>query len=124
MKYFMGYRHERNTFPSPLCIKLPQMNASAKYFDRNSKYINHLAKGEKMVKKYLKVLTNIKIELNSELVYSDKHIKTEKKIYDYKVYKNFQHNKIPKDNEYYVCLSVILLDSIFVNSNKEYPQIF
>ena len=124
MKYFMGYRHERNTFPSPLCIKLPQMNAYAKYFDRNSKYINHLAKGEKMVKKYLKVLTNIKIELNSELVYSDKHIKTEKKIYDYKVYKNFQHNKIPKDNEYYVCLSVILLDSIFVNSNKEYPQIF
>ena len=124
MKYFMGYRHERNTFPSPLCIKLPQMNAYAKYFDRNSKYINHLAKGEKMVKKYLKVLTNIKIELNSELVYSDKHIKTEKKIYDYKVYKNFQHNKIPKDNEYYVCLSVILLDSIFVNSNKEYSQIF
>ena len=124
MKYFMGYRHERNTFPSPLCIKLPQMNAYAKYFDRNSKYINHLAKGEKMVKKYLKVLTNIKIELNSELVYSDKHIKTEKKIYDYKVYKNFQHNKIPKDNEYYVCLSVILIDSIFVNSNKEYPQIF
>ena len=124
MKYFIGYRHERNTFPSPLCIKLPQMNAYAKYFDRNSKYINHLAKGEKMVKKYLKVLTNIKIELNSELVYSDKHIKTEKKIYDYKVYKNFQHNKIPKDNEYYVCLSVILLDSIFVNSNKEYPQIF
>ena len=100
------------------------MNAYAKYFDRNSKYINHLAKGEKMVKKYLKVLTNIKIELNSELVYSDKHIKTEKKIYDYKVYKNFQHNKIPKDNEYYVCLSVILLDSIFVNSSKEYPQIF
>ena len=124
MKYFMGYRHERNTFPSSLCIKLPQMNAYAKYFDRNSKYINHLAKGEKMVKKYLKVLTNVKIELNSELVYSDKHIKTEKKIYDYKVYKNFQHNKIPKDNEYYVCLSVILLDSIFVNSNKEYPQIF
>ena len=124
MKYFMGYRHERNTSPSPLCIKLPQMNAYAKYFDRNSKYINHLAKGEKMVKKYLKVLTNIKIELNSELVYSDKHIKTEKKIYDYKVYKNFQHNKIPKDNEYYVCLSVILLDSIFVNSNKEYSQIF
>ena len=29
-KYFIGYRHEGNVFPSPLCIKLPQMNAYAK----------------------------------------------------------------------------------------------
>ena len=41
------------------------------------------------------------------------------------VYTNFQHNNIPKDNEYCACLSVILLDSIFVNLNKKYyPQIF
>ena len=46
----MGYRHERNTFPSPLCIKLPQMNAYAKYFDKNSKYMNHLVKDEKILK--------------------------------------------------------------------------
>ena len=31
-----------NTFPSPLCIKRPQMKAYAKYFDKNSKYINLL----------------------------------------------------------------------------------
>ena len=42
-----------------------------------------------------------------------------------KVYTNFQHNKIPKDNKYCACLFIILLDSTFVNSNKEYyPQIF
>ena len=30
-----------------------------------------------------------------------------------------------QNNEYWACLSVILLDSIFVNSNKEYyPKIF
>ena len=28
-KYFIGYRHEGNVFPSPLCIKLRQMNAFA-----------------------------------------------------------------------------------------------
>ena len=34
-------------------------------------------------------------------------------------------DKIPKDNEYCTCLSVVLLDSILVNSDKEYyPQIF
>ena len=58
-------------------------------------------------------------------MYNDKYIKTKIKIYNDKVYTNFQHNKMPKDNEYCACLSVILLDSIFVNSNKEYyPQIF
>ena len=40
------------------------------------------------------------------------------------MYTNFQHHEIPRDNEYFVCLSIILLDSIFVNSDKEYyPQI-
>ena len=31
-KYFTGHRYKGNAFPSPLCIKLPQMNAYAKYF--------------------------------------------------------------------------------------------
>ena len=52
-KYFIGYRHEGNGFPSPLRIKRPQMNAYAKYFDKNSKYMNHLVKNEKILKKYL-----------------------------------------------------------------------
>ena len=57
-KYFIGYRHEGNAFPSPLCMKLPQMNAYAKYFDKNSKYMNHLVKVEKILKKYLKIKWN------------------------------------------------------------------
>ena len=36
-----------------------------------------------------------------------------------------KYNKIPKDNEYCTCLPVILLDSIFFNSDIEYyPQTF
>ena len=54
-KYFIGYRHEGNAFPSPLSIKLLQMNTYAKYFDKNSKYINHLIKDKKILKKYLKI---------------------------------------------------------------------
>ena len=72
-----------------------------------------------------KIKSSIKKGSNSELVYNNKYIKTKIKIYNDKVYTNFQHNKIPEDNKYCACLSVILLDSIFVNSNKEYyPQIF
>ena len=91
--------------------------------------MNHFVKVEKILKKYLKIWNKIKTlnkkELNSESVYNDKQIKTKTKIYKDKVYTNFQHNKTPKDNEYRACLSVILIDSIFVNSSKQYyPQIF
>ena len=48
-KYFIGYRHEGNAFPSPLCIKLPQMNAYTKYFDKNNKYINLLVTDKKIL---------------------------------------------------------------------------
>ena len=38
---------------------------------------------------------------------------------------NFYGNKMSKENKHYSCLSVILWDSIFVNSDKEYyPQVF
>ena len=58
-------------------------------------------------------------------MYNDKYIETKIKIYNNRVYRSFQHNKIPKGSEYFACLFVILLDSIFVNSDKEYyPQIF
>ena len=58
-------------------------------------------------------------------MYNDKYIKTKIKIYNDRVYTNFQHNKIPTDNENCACSSVILFDSIFVNLNKEYyPQMF
>ena len=50
-KYFIGYRHEGNAFLSPLCIKLPQMNAYTKYCHKNNKYMNHLVKDEKTRKK-------------------------------------------------------------------------
>ena len=54
-KYFIRYGHEGNAFPSPLCIRLPQMNAYAKKFDKDSKYMNHLVEDEKILRKYLKI---------------------------------------------------------------------
>ena len=37
-------------------------------------------------------------------MYNDKYLKTKINFYDDKVYANFQHNKIPKGNEYCACL--------------------
>ena len=42
-KYFIGYISKGNAFPMLLCIKLLQMSAFAKYFDRNNS--NLLKKG-------------------------------------------------------------------------------
>ena len=62
--------------------------------------MNHLVKDEKILKRYLKIWNKIKSlikrELNSEPVYNDKYIKTKIKIYNDKVYTNFQHNKKTK----------------------------
>ena len=46
------------------------------------------------------------------------------KIYNNRTNTNFHGNKIPEDNEYYICLSVILLDSAVKIDNYYYPQIF
>ena len=66
------------------------MNAYAKYFDKNSKYMNHLVKDEKILKECLKIRNKIKSliknESKSEAVYNDKYIKTRVKICNDKIY--------------------------------------
>ena len=89
-EYIIGYRHKGNAFPSPLCAKLPQMNAYAKYFDKNSKYMNLLVNDKKILETYSeiwsKIIGLIKKEFNSEPVHNDKYIKIKIKIYNDKVY--------------------------------------
>ena len=48
-KYFIGYRHKGNAFLSPLYVKLPQMNAYAKYFDKSYKYMNLLVNDQEIL---------------------------------------------------------------------------
>ena len=65
------------------------MNAHAKYFDKNSKYMNLLVNDKVILKKYFeiwnKIKSLIKKEFNSEPVYHDQYIKTKIKIYNGKV---------------------------------------
>ena len=65
------------------CVKLPQMNAYAKYFDKNNKYINLLVNDKEILKKYSeiwnKVKSLIKKEFNSEPVYLINTLKLKEK---------------------------------------------
>ena len=75
------------------------MNAYAKYFDKNSKYINLIVNDKEILKAYTEIWNKIKSlfkkEFNIKPAYNDKYIKTEIKICNERVYTNFQYRKIP-----------------------------
>ena len=122
-KYFIGYRS--NDDIRPLCIKLPQISGYAKYFDSNKKYINFSVSDKKLLKAYNaiwgEVTTLMKKEFNSEPVYNNKYIKAKIKLHNGRI--SFHDNKIPNESVHYICLSVILLDSIVKKNKNYYPQI-
>ena len=64
------------------------------------------------------------IEFDSQPVYSDndKYIKTKIKLYGGKVNTNFQGKKVLKENVWYKCLSLIMLESVITVNKKYYPQ--
>ena len=74
-------------------------------------------KNEELLEKYNeiwgKVSNNVKKGFDREPVYNEKYIKTEIKSYEEKINTNFQSNKVPKKDSQYICLSVILIDSVF-----------
>ena len=115
-------------FSIPLCIKRSQINGYDKYFYSNNKFIIFLVHDKKFIQKYNKIWDHtrnlLKEGFDSELVYNDKCIKTKTKNYNNKKYANFHDNKIPKDNQYCTCLSVILLGSVIKIDNNYQPQIF
>ena len=118
-KYHIGYI---NNGIKPLKIKFPKMTAHTKYFGDDNKFINLIANDKELLQKYNKIWDKISNLLakksDSETVYYNNCIKTKMKIYKNKVFTNFQDNKILTDNEYCACLSVLLLESVLINSEK------
>ena len=68
------------------------------------------------------------IHQNSNPVYIEKYLRTKTKFYKGKININFHNiiyiNRIPKEGSQYICLSVILFDSIFKTGKNYYPQGF
>ena len=62
---------------------------------------------------------------DNEPKYNEKHLKTKIKTYKGKINANFNNNKISKEDSQCVCLSVILIDSVFRRIGKSfYLQVF
>ena len=71
-----------------------------------------------------KVKSSIKKEFDSEPAYNEKYIKTKIKSYKGKINTNFHNNKLPKEGSQCICLSVILINSVFRTGKSYYPQVF
>ena len=117
------YIYEGKALPSPLCIKFPQMNAYAKFFDKNNKCVNLLVNDQEMWKTNNEIwdkITNLfERKFDSEPVYNDKYIKARTCLYN----TNFYGKGTPIEGKHYTCFFVKLLDSIVNVDNKYHPRI-
>ena len=104
-----------------------KMSAYRKGFDE-SRYIYLLIKDDELLKKYNKIWrkgkNNLKKEFDSEPFYNEEHLKAKVKSYNEKINTNFHDNKIQKEGSQFICLSVILIDSVFRTGKNFYPQVF
>ena len=111
----------------PLCIFLPKMNAHRKYFDE-IKYMSFLIKDDKLLEKYNeiweKVKNSLKKDVDSEPVYNGKYLKAKIKSHNRKTNTNFYNNKIPRDGSQFICVSVILIDSVLRTGKNYHLQMF
>ena len=103
------------------------MSAYRRDFDK-TKFMSFLMKDEKLLEKYneiwRKVSNIIKKQFDSKPVYNDKYIKTKIKSYNGKINTNFHNNNIPKEGSQCICLSLILIESVYKKDKNYYPQVF
>ena len=79
---------------------------------------------EKYAETWKKVSNIIKKEFDSKPVYNGKYLKIKIKSYNRKTNTNFHNNEIPKEDPQCICLSIILIDSVYRKNKDCYPKVF
>ena len=101
---------------------LPKMSGRARNFDETKcmyfsiKYDELLEKCNKI---WNKVSNRNEKELGSEPVYNENYNKNYIKPYEGKINTIFNNYRMPKEGSHCICLSVILIDSVF-KTDKNY----
>ena len=92
------------------------MSPYRKDFDE-TKYMPFLIKDDELLNKQNEILKRVKNtidkELDSDPVYNEKYLNAKIKSSNRKINTNFHNNKISKEGSQCICLSVILIDSVF-----------
>ena len=117
-KYFFGFQDGKKT--RPLCVMLPKMSLMKLLNLRDfneTKYISFLIKNDELLEKYNeiwdKISNTIKERFESESVYNEKYLITKIKSYEGKSAQILLVIKMLKEGSQCICLSVMLIDSIF-----------
>ena len=103
------------------------MSAHRRGFD-DIKYMSFLVRYDELLENYnetwKKNKNSIKKEFDCEPVYNEQYVKTKVNSYNGKINTNFHNNKIPKKSSKFICLSVILINSLFKTDKNYYLQLF
>ena len=90
--------------------------------------MSFLIKDDELLEKYHeiweKIKSSIKTEFDSKRVYNEKYLQAKIKSYNGKINTNFHHKKIPREGSQFICLSVILINSVFKTGKNYYPQVY
>ena len=116
-KYFIGYKNVKKSdlhayfFKKWLHIEDTLMKVNTCIFDERWWIVR------KIYWNLGKVRNSIKNEFDNEPLCNYKYLKTRIKPYHGKINIDFHNNKIPKEGSQCICLSVILIDSVFRTVN-------
>ena len=126
-KYFCGYLN--NDFIKPLCVILPQMNGYIKYFDNSGKNMSFVTDDKKIYEKYDEIRNVVKgllkLKFTASSIQDDKYILAKLKIFKEKNLTTFNNNNIVlMEQNHYICIPVIDIDSVLKIDKKAYPQAY
>ena len=100
------------------------MSGYIKYFDAG-KNMSFKVEDGSVYSRYNEIWNKIKktlnIRLNSQSIYNDKYIKTKVKTFNGVIHTLFSDNKIPKEEDHYICIAAICIVSILKADKKNYP---
>ena len=125
-KHICGYLN--NDTIQPLRVILPQMDGYIKYFDDGGKNMSFVTNDEKIYKKYneiWEVVRNLlKIDFTVNPVRDDIYLVAKLKIFNKINITTFTNNAIPIEQDHYICIPVIDIDTVLKIDKKAYPQAY
>ena len=93
-----------------------QRSAYRRDFDEAT-YVPFLIKNNEMLEKYIKIWDKVS-------KFNNKYLKIQLKSCAEKINTDFHDDDVPKEDSQYICVSVILVDSVFRTDKNYYPHVF
>ena len=126
-KYFCGYLNNDGIIKL-LCVIVPQMNGYIKYFDDGGKNMSFVTDDEKVYEKYNEIWNVVKgflkLKCTTSPIRDDKCILAKLNLFKKNLTTFDNNNIIPTEENHYICIPAIDIDSVLKIDKKAYPQAY